>query len=172
MASSSGDEGWLDELVAIASAEALIAAGEPDRALAALTPIPARTAPEAGVLSATARRDIGDLRGAGAGLAAASDGLAASPLGFQVQAWVLEAQLAQADGRDDRARLLAGRALRAASAEGLRRPLARERVWLRSFVERDATLKWEHRTFVASLHERGLPASMMRAVPGRAAASR
>ncbi len=167
VASSSGDEGWLDELVAIASAEALIAAGEPDRALAALTPIPARTAPEAAVLSATARRDIGDLRGAGAGLAAASDGLAASPLGFQVQAWVLEAQLAQADGRDDRARLLAGRALRAASAEGLRRPLARERVWLRSFVERDATLKWEHRSFVASLHERGLPASIMRTVPGR-----
>ena len=162
-ASSTGDAGWLDELVAIASAEALIAAGEPDRALASLTPLPQRTAVEAGVLSALARRDIGDLRGAGAGLAAASAGLAASPLGFQVQAWVLEAQLAQGDGRTDRARLLAGRALRAASAEELRRPLANERVWLRTFVERDPTLKWEHRTFVASLHTGGVPASTMRA---------
>jgi len=160
--SSAGDEGWLDELVAITSAEALIAAGEPDRALAVLTPVPAHTAPEAGVLSAAARRDIGDLRGAGAGLAASADGLAASPLGFQVLAWVLEAQLAQVDGRTDRARLLAGRALRAAAAEGLRRPLAREKVWLRSFVERDATLKWEHRAFVASLHAGSLPGSTTR----------
>ena len=50
--SSTGDEGWLDELITITSAEALIAAGEPDRALAALTPVPGHTAPEAGVLSA------------------------------------------------------------------------------------------------------------------------
>ena len=79
VASSTGDGGWLDELVAIASAEALIAAGEPDRALASLTPVPQRTAVEAGVLSAIARRDIGDLRGAGAGLAAASVGPRGKP---------------------------------------------------------------------------------------------
>ncbi|HWM74034.1 MAG TPA: LuxR C-terminal-related transcriptional regulator [Nocardioides sp.] len=166
VALSTGDGGWLDELVAIASAEALIAAGEPDRALALLTPVPQRTAVEVGVLSAIARRDIGDLRGAGAALAAASVGIAASPLGFQVQAWVLEAQLAQGDGRSDRARLLVGRALRAAAAEELRRPLANERVWLRTFVERDPTLKWEHRTFVASLRAGSVPAPTRAAVDG------
>ena len=151
-ASTSGDGAWLDNLVALATAEALIAVGEPQRALAWLTPVPDRTAAEADVLAAIARRDIGDVRGAGAGLAAASVGLAASPLGVQVQAWVLEARLAQGEDRDERARLLVARALRAAAAEGLRRPLANDRVWLRTFVEHDPTLKREHRAFVASLH--------------------
>jgi len=148
---SSGDHAWLDELIVIASAEALIALGEPHRALATLTPLPTRTAAEAGVLSAIARRDLGDLRGAGAGLTVASAGLTTSPLRFQIQAWVLEAQLAQVEERTERARLLIGRALRAAAAEGLRRPLANDKTWLRTFVERDATLKGEHRAFVASL---------------------
>jgi LuxR family maltose regulon positive regulatory protein len=151
-ASTSGDGAWLDDLLTTASAEALLAAGEPQHALARLTPVPAHTAAEADVLTAIGRRDIGDLRGAGAGLAAASAGLAASPLGVQVQAWVLEARLAQEDGRPGRARLLVARALRAAAAEGLRRPLTNDKFWLRTFVERDPMLKREHRTFVSSLH--------------------
>jgi LuxR family maltose regulon positive regulatory protein len=65
---------------------------------------------------------------------------------------VLEARLAQEDGRPGRARLLVARALRAAAAEGLRRPLTNDKFWLRTFVERDPMLKREHRTFVSSLH--------------------
>lgn len=166
-ASTSGDGAWLDDLLTMASAEALLAAGEPQRALALLTPVPTRTAAEADVLAAIARRDVGDLRGAGAGLAAASVGLAESPLGVQVQAWVLEARLAQEDGRNGRARLLVARALRAAAADGLRRPLASDRVWLRTFVERDPALKREHRAFIASLHGDGgaVPSAQAPSVP-------
>ena len=168
-ASTSGDGVWLDDLLTMASAEALLAAGEPQGALARLTPVPAHTAAEADVLTAIARRDIGDLRGAGAGLAAASAGLAASPLGVQVQAWVLEARLALEEGRTGRARLLVARVLRAAAAHGLRRPLSNDRVWLRTFVERDPTLKREHRTFMASLHAdaSAVPAPQAPPVPPR-----
>jgi LuxR family maltose regulon positive regulatory protein len=146
-----GDNEWLTDLLVLASAEALIAAGEPRRALAVITPVPARARAEAGVLAATARRDIGDPRGARAGLDAAAAQLTGAPLGVQIRAWVLEARLAHADGRDDRAELLVSRALRAASAEGLRRPLANDSSWLRAFLERDPPLKREYRVFLASL---------------------
>jgi LuxR family maltose regulon positive regulatory protein len=146
-----GDNGWLTELLVLASAEALIAAGEPRRALAVITPVPARARAEAGVLAATARRNIGDLRGARAALADATADLTGAPLGVQIQAWLLEARLAHADGRDDRAHQLVSRALRAASAEGLRRPLANDSTWLRAFLEREPTLKREYRAFLASL---------------------
>jgi LuxR family maltose regulon positive regulatory protein len=146
-----GEHEWLTELLILASAEALIAAGEPRRALAAITPVPARARAEAGVLAATAHRDIGDPRGARAALADAAADLTGAPLGVQLQAWLLEARLAQADGRDDRAHQLVSRALRAASAEGLRRPLANDTSWLRAFLEREPQLKREYRTFLASL---------------------
>lgn len=145
------DNEWLTDLLVLASAEALIAAGEPARALAAITPVPARARAEAGVLAAAARRDIGDPRGARAALEAAATELNGAPLGIQIQAWLLEARLAHADGHDDRTRLLVGRALRAASTEGLRRPLANDTSWLRAFLEREPPLKREHRVFLASL---------------------
>jgi LuxR family maltose regulon positive regulatory protein len=150
-AADTGDNEWLTELLVLASAEALIAAGEPSRALAVITPVPARARAEAGVLAATARRDIGDLRGARAALADAAADLTGAPLGVQIQAWLLEARLAHADGRDDRAHQLVSRALRAASAEGLRRPLANDSTWLRAFLQREPTLKREYRAFLASL---------------------
>jgi LuxR family maltose regulon positive regulatory protein len=157
-----GVEGWLMDVTAIATAEALMAVGEPHRVLALVARLPARARAESGVLTASALRDIGDLRGARASLAAVADDVAAAPLQFQVQSWLLEAHLGSGDGSRDRTRLLVDRALRAAGAEGMRRPLANDRVWLSAFVERDLSLKRDHRDFLSSLRGERRPESPMR----------
>ena len=165
--SDRGDRRWLAGLLAIASAEAFIAAGEPHQALALVTPLPPGAGADPGVLAASARRDIGDSRGARAALATVAADLNVAPLGVQLQAWVLEARLADADDHHDRAHLLVDRALRAASAEGLRRPLAKERAWLRTFIERDPSLKRDHRVFLESLvPARGDESTLRREQPG------
>jgi LuxR family maltose regulon positive regulatory protein len=159
----SGDEAWLADLITVATAEALMVAGEPHRALALVSPGPTRAGAEAGVLAAAALRDIGDLRGARAALAAVAADVPVAPLGFQILSWLLEAQLEQGGDRADRSRLLVDRALRAASAEGIRRPLASESVWLGAFVERDLPLRREHRALLDSLRPgRGREAAIRR----------
>ena len=55
---------WLDELLAVAWAEACLAAGEARRAMAVLTPLPAHVPVEAAVTVGAALLEIGDLRGA------------------------------------------------------------------------------------------------------------
>ena len=102
--------GWLSDLVTIARAEALLASGEPQRALALVTPLPARAVVEASVVAAAARRGIGDVRGAEAVLAKAVPGLESAPLPWQIQAWLLESRLAEDRGKHDRARLVLDRA--------------------------------------------------------------
>ena len=147
---------WLSDLLTIASVEALEAEGEPQPALALITSGLAHAEVDAAVLTAAARWDIGDLRGARAALAAvpALD-LAAAPLGLQIQSWLLEARLAaQADGNAERARLLIDRALRAGSAEQMRRPFMHQWHWLRAFIDRDVTLMQGHRAFLASVQPR------------------
>ena len=144
--------GWLSDLVTIARAEALLASGEPQRALALVTPLPARAVVEASVVAASARRGIGDVRGAEAVLAKAVPGLESAPLPWQIQAWLLESRLAEDRGKHDRARLVLDRALRLASAEQMRRPLVHDWRWLRAFVDRDPALLRSHRDFLSTCH--------------------
>ena len=61
---AAGNAEWFRDLLAVDSAEFLIAAGEPQRALALVTPLPPRAASGSSVLAAVARWDIGDMRGA------------------------------------------------------------------------------------------------------------
>ena len=149
---------WLSDLLTIGSVEALVAEGEPQRALA-LTSGLAHAEVAAAVLTAAARVDIGDVRGARAALATvAAFDLAAAPLDLQIQSWLLEARLAaQADGNAERARLLIDRALRAGSAELMTRPFMHQWHWLRGYIDRDVSLMQEHRAFVASVQPRRLP---------------
>ena len=91
-----------------------------------------------------------------ADLVAVSAALPSASLEMRVRADVLEAQLAQVRGETGRARSLVDRALRSAAAEGLRRPLVNDKVWLRTFVERDGLLRGEHRGFVATLPGNGV----------------
>ena len=143
---------WLADLVTIARAEALLASGEAQRALATLTPLPERAIAEATVVAAAARHDVGDVRGAQAILSRAVMGLESAPLALQIEAWLLESRLAADRGKHERARLLMDRALRAATAEQMRRPLLLDWRWLRGFVDRDPALLRSHRGFLATCH--------------------
>jgi LuxR family maltose regulon positive regulatory protein len=153
--SPSADDGggsvWLKEQVTALSAEALWASGEPQEALALATSGLAAGSPERAVLTALARRDIGDLRGASAAILSSAGDLRSAPRATQVQGWLLEARLAHERGQLDRAVLLVERALRAASSEHLRRPLAGSAAWLRWFLDRDGTILRDHRPFVSTL---------------------
>lgn len=141
---------WLSELVTVVRAEALIASGEPHRAMALLTPVPRHAVVEAMVMAALARRMIGDVRGALAVLSRAVTDLDHAPLALQIEAWLLEARMAEDQRRPERARLLTDRALRSATSEGMRRVVMRDGAWLRRTVERDPSLLRKHREFLAS----------------------
>ena len=141
---------WLSELVTVVRAEALIASGEPHRAMALLTPVPQHAVVEAMVMAALARRMIGDVRGALAVLSRAVTDLDHAPLAVQIEAWLLEARMAEDQRRPERARLLTDRALRSATGEGMRRAVMRDGAWLRRTVERDPALLRKHREFLAT----------------------
>ncbi len=141
---------WLSELVTVVRAEALIASGEPHRAMALLTPVPRHAVVEAMVMAALARRMIGDVRGALAVLSRAVTDLDHAPLALQIEAWLLEARMSEDQRRPERARLLTDRALRSAASEGMRRAVMRDVAWLRRTVERDPALLRKHREFLAT----------------------
>lgn len=147
-APAAGPTDWLSELVTVVRAEALIASGEPHRAMALLTPVPQHAVVEAMVMAALARRMIGDVRGALAVLSRAVTDLDHAPLALQIEAWLLEARMADDQRRPERARLLTDRALRSATGEGMRRAVMRDWGWLRRTVERDPALLRKHREFL------------------------
>ncbi len=152
-AATAGGSDWLSELVTVVRAEALIASGEPHRAMALLTPVPQHAVVEAMVMAALARRMIGDVRGALAVLSRAVADLDHAPLALQIEAWLLEARMAADQQRPERARLLTDRALRSATSEGMRRAVMRDGAWLHRTVERDPALRRRHREFLASCPE-------------------
>ena len=142
--------GWLADLVTITRAEALLASGEPQRALGAVTPVPAGAVVEASVVAAAARFRIRDARGAQAVLNTVVADLERAPLARQIEAWLLEARLAAGRGNHERARLIVDRAVRSASAEQIRLPLIRDWRWLRGFVHEEAALLRLHREFLST----------------------
>ena len=142
---------WFTDLLISLSAEASLAAGEPKEALGLVTSGLVAGSAARAVLTAVARRDLRDVRGAGAALASAGHDLPGAPRALQLQGWVLEARLAHEQDDLDRASLLVERALRVASVEGLRRPLTGDAAWLRWFLNRDGAAVRDHRAFVLSL---------------------
>ncbi len=142
---------WVTDLLTIASAEALLSAGEPRRALDLLTPTPTHAPVEAAVLAASALLDLGDVDGAGAALAEVVAELPSAPLGFQIESWLLEAAFAQEAGRADHTHVVTDRALRTAGAETHRRPFAHRSAWLASLADRDPALRRTHGAFLAGL---------------------
>jgi LuxR family transcriptional regulator, maltose regulon positive regulatory protein len=147
----SASAGWLADRFTVAVAEAHLAAADPQRALAALTPEPTQAVVEARVLAAAARRAIGDKRGARALLTAVENRVSEAPLPVAVQVWILEAQLAVDAMDNERARSLVRRALRAATREDLRLALGLVRPWLTAFVERGPELSRSYRSLVSPL---------------------
>ncbi|HYI58388.1 MAG TPA: LuxR C-terminal-related transcriptional regulator [Microlunatus sp.] len=147
--------GWLADRCLVATAEAHLAAGDPGRALSALTPEPRSTPIEARVVAATARHAVGDRRGAKALLRGADGDVASAPLPAAVRVWAFGAQLAAEDGDDDRARRLIQRALRAAEREDLRLVLATVGPWLSAYLDHHPDLARQHRSLLASMRAAG-----------------
>lgn len=142
---------WPGDLARVVLARAWLAQREFRRALATLTPEPARAPVESRVVSAAASAGIGDLRGARALLAATASDLVDAPLAVQLDCWLLEARLAAEEGDDERAHRLVERALRNAQEEGMRTPIGASAAWIRRALGRDASLHRTYRDFVSSL---------------------
>lgn len=158
---------WGDGILAAAHAEALLAAGESQRALATLTPLPDDARAEAAVVTAAGRQAIGDSRGAGAVLRSVVDALERAPLGLQIRSWILEARIAAKHGQRLRCRSLVDRALRAATPDGLRAPLLWDEHWLRSYLDQEPALLHAHRAFLLGFrpsHTRQDPLGSLRSV--------
>ncbi len=150
-AREAGQSGWLVAQLTLAAGEALLAAGEPRRALELLTPGSPTVALESGVLAASAQLELGEVEAARAALASVAGDLARVPLSVQVKGWMLEARLAHEAGRLDGARVLVDRALRTAGAEALRRPVDPGATWLTALVDGDVSLRRAHSGFLAGL---------------------
>lgn len=145
--------GWFADQFLVASADAWLAAGEPQQAIATLTPEPPLALAEARLILARAFRGVGDLRAAEAMLARVPSDPTAISLITQVQRWLLEAELAVAQGSNERAELLVDRALRTAAREQLRTTVGSASGWLQSFVARHSGLSGRHSAFLASTLE-------------------
>ncbi len=130
-----GPTGWAAARLRTARADALLACGEPLRALTVVTPLPPTDEVEASVVTAAGRQALGDHRGAASVLAGVAAALEGASLQVQVRAWLIEAHLAHDRGHPERTTALVERSLAACGAEGLRRPLQRDRGWLQAHAE-------------------------------------
>lgn len=147
------EPGWRHGVLAVARADALLAGGEPRRALAVLTPLPPSAFPEAAVVAADAHLATGDTRGAVAVLAAATGDLDGAPLTVQVRAWLLEALASAHRGHRERTGQLLARALQAAAAEDALSPLRRQWPGVRQLVNEDPVLLRTYRDLLPRLRD-------------------
>jgi LuxR family maltose regulon positive regulatory protein len=166
-----GGEGseWTRGLLADATASALLATGEPRRALRLLAGRPGSSPVEQAVLKARALVELGDLAGAHTTLTGVEAGLRSAPLASQIECWLLSARLADQAGRSERARMLVDRALSEAGRELMRRPVAREASWLLPLVEHDVVLRRAHGGFLGGLRPAALAPVVWRSDPGQPA---
>ncbi|HEY6686552.1 MAG TPA: hypothetical protein VI094_10150, partial [Propionibacteriaceae bacterium] len=149
--------GWFAVQFLVASAEAYLAAGEPQQAIAALIPEPDLAGAEGKLITAKALWRLNDLPAAEATLAKVPSDPAAISTTSQVQRLLLAAELAAARGNDERAQLDVDRALRIAAKEHLRTSVGLAGNWLRSFVGINADLAAGHAAFLKSIPEQHRP---------------
>jgi LuxR family transcriptional regulator, maltose regulon positive regulatory protein len=158
---------WFADQFRIATAEAWLATGEPQQAIAALSPEPELAPAEAKLTLVRALRLVGELGAAEKVLEGVPSDPATIPLITQVQRWMLAAELAFEQGNRERAELLADRALRAAAREQLRTTVALSDhgwagSWLRAFVAREPGLSRRYSAFLATVPELALPPARYR----------
>jgi LuxR family maltose regulon positive regulatory protein len=153
---------WFADQFRIARAEAWLAVGEPQQAIATLSPEPDLASAEARLILARTWRLAGDSCAAEAILKAAPLDPIAIPLINQVQCWMLQAELAYEQGNGERAELLVDRAIRTAEREQLRSTISWAGPWLRSFVAREPGLSSRYSAFLTSLPEPAMPIARRR----------
>jgi LuxR family maltose regulon positive regulatory protein len=151
-------DGWFADQFLVATAEAWLAAGEPQQAIATLTPVPELAATEAKLILVRALRLVGDPGAAREVLGQVRTDPAGMAIISQVRRWLLQAELALEQGNHEQAELLVDRALRAATREQLRATVSWAGPWLRSFVARDSGLSRRHAAFLASVPQAITPA--------------
>ena len=161
--------GWFADQFLVASAEAYLAAGEPQQAIAALIPEPDLAGAEGKLITAKALWRLSDLPAAEATLAKVPSDPAAISITTQVQCLLLAAELAAAHGSDERARLDVDRTLRIAAKEQLRTSVGLAGNWLKSFVGRNADLAARHSAFLKSIPEQRHPVVDHRVIDHRRA---
>jgi LuxR family transcriptional regulator, maltose regulon positive regulatory protein len=144
-------DGWFADQFLVATAEAWLAAGEPQQAIATLTSESDLAVVEARLLLARALRLVGDLKAAKALLAQVPSDSVAMSVVAQIQRWLLLAQLPIEHGNDVQPELLVHRVLRVAAREQLRTAISWDVTWLRSFVAGDSGLSLRHAAFLASM---------------------
>ena len=108
-------DGWFADQFLVAAAEAWLAVGEPQQAIARLTPEPGLAAAEARLILVKAWRLAGDPDAAKRMLGQVPSNPLAISIISQVQRWLLQAELAVEHGNREQAELLVDRALRTAT---------------------------------------------------------
>jgi LuxR family transcriptional regulator, maltose regulon positive regulatory protein len=149
--------GWFADQFAVATAEAWLAAAEPQQAIAALPPEPEHGPADARLVLARASRLAGDLEAAEQALAGVPSGVLEMPLVNQVKRSLLAAELVVQRGDRKRAEFLVDHALRLASREQLRSTVGLWGGWLRPYVAREPDLSDRYTAFVASVPRLGSP---------------
>jgi LuxR family transcriptional regulator, maltose regulon positive regulatory protein len=157
---------WFADQVRVATAEAWLAAGEPQQVIDTLSPEPQLAFADARLLSARALRLTGGLQAAEQMLARVPSDPIEISLISQVKRFLLQAELALEDGNRERAVLMVDRALRVAAKEELRSTVASAGAWLRTFVAAEPQLLRRYSAFLAALPE----LAILAAQPGSSAA--
>jgi LuxR family transcriptional regulator, maltose regulon positive regulatory protein len=151
--------GWFADQFLAASAEAWLAAGEPRRAIAALSPEPELAHADSRLILVAALRQAGDLPAAEHLLARVPSDPIEISLISQMKRFLLQAEVAVEQGNRERATLLLDRALRAAAREELRSAVGSAGAWLRRFVATEPDLSRRYSAFLASLPEPAMAAA-------------
>jgi LuxR family transcriptional regulator, maltose regulon positive regulatory protein len=141
---------WFADHVRIAIAEAWLAAGEIEQAMATLEPEPELAVADARLVMVKALRLAGRFRAATELLARIPSDPVEISLSTSVRLWLLQAEVAAEQGHYDRADMLVDRALRTATKEQLRSTVASAGRWLRSFVAQEPGLSRRYSAFLAS----------------------
>jgi len=144
-------DGWFADQFLLARAEAWLAAGEPQQAIAVLTPQPELAAAEAKLILVRASQLVGDPGAAQEVLRQVPSDPVAMSIISQTRRWLLQAELAIEFGNHEQSQLLVDRALRTATREQLRVTVGWAGTWLPAFVARDSGLSRRHGAFLASL---------------------
>jgi LuxR family transcriptional regulator, maltose regulon positive regulatory protein len=150
--------GWFADQFAVATAEAWLAAGEPQQAIAALRPEPEHALADARLVLARALRRAGDFEAAEHVLAGVPSNVVEMPIINQVKRSLLAAELAVERGDRKRAEFLVDHALRIASREQLRSTIGLGGSWLRPYVAREPDLSDRYSAFLASVPRLASPA--------------
>jgi LuxR family maltose regulon positive regulatory protein len=153
---------WFADQFRVARAEAWLAAGEPQQAIATLSPEPELARADGRLILVAALRRAGDLAAAEQMLARVPSDPIEISLISQVKRLLLQAELAVEHGNRERVRLLVDRALRAAAREQLRSAVGSAGAWIRSLVAAGPDLLRRYSAFLASLPEVAMPAAQQR----------